>query len=211
MVREKLFQVIKRLEHNNFEVYFAGNTAGARDIFRTKILDKILISSASYGDSATMMATGALEMLKQRRSINFIETFDPADSWETKIAKRREALNVDLFLTGSNAITEAGQLINLDMIGNRVGALTFGPRYVVVFAGRNKIVKDLDAAINRIKNISAPLNAKLHTKFKVPCQTTGICSDCSSPDRICNTWSIIEKSFPANRIKIIMIDEDLGL
>lgn len=211
MIKEKLSQVIKRLEFNNFEVYFANNTDEARDFFRTKILDKTEFSSASYGDSVTLRVTGALDLLKEKESIAFIETFDPAECRETRIGKRRKALNVDLFLTGSNAITEAGQLVNLDMIGNRVAAMAFGPRYVVVFAGRNKIVKDLDAAFRRIKSISAPLNAKRHTDFKTPCQTTGICQECRSPQRICNTWSIIEKSYPAHRIKIILIDEDLGL
>jgi len=211
MSKEKLFQVIKRLEQNNFETYFAPNIAEARDIFRREILEKNDIASASYGDSETMMATGVLEVLRQNRSIAFLDTFDPADSWETRIGKRREALTVDLFLAGSNAITEAGQLVNLDMIGNRVAALTFGPRYVALFAGRNKIVRDLDAAFIRIKTISAPANAKLHTKFKTPCQVTGTCEECRSPQRICNSWTITEKSFPPGRIKIILIDEELGL
>ena len=118
-------------------------------------------------------------------------------------------MTVDLFLTGTNAITAQGQLVNLDMIGNRVVALTFGPEYVVLFAGRNKIVKDRDEAFQRIKTIAAPMNSKRHPNFILPCQKTGIFQDCRSPQRICNTWTITEKSFPKHRVKIILIDEDL--
>lgn len=96
------------------------------------------------------------------------------------------------------------------MIGNRVAPLAFGPRNVVLFIGKNKIVKDLDEALKRIRTISAPLNAKRHDDLKTPCQKAGVCSDCKSPQRICNTWTITEKSYPKNRIKIILIDEEHG-
>jgi hypothetical protein len=116
---------------------------------------------------------------------------------------------VDLFVTGSNAITVDGTLVNLDMIGNRVGALTFGPRNVIVLAGRNKIVTDLDEAMYRIKNYVAPVNAMRLDK-KTPCIKTSYCQDCKSPDRICNTWTITEKAFPPKRIKVVLVNEDLG-
>ena len=125
--------------------------------------------------------------------------------------RRRQALLVDLFLTGSNAVTESGWLVNLDMVGNRVGGITFGPRYVVLVIGRNKIVKDLDAAMARIKGYAAPMNAIRHEGWKTPCIKTSFCMDCSSPQRICNTWSITQKSYPKSRIKVILVNEDLGL
>jgi len=112
--------------------------------------------------------------------------------------------------TGSNAVTLCGKLINLDMVGNRTSAISFGPKKVVIFAGRNKIVADVTTGIERVRNVAAPLNAKRHD-FQTPCVKTGRCHDCNSPQRICNTWSIIDKCFPKSRIKVILIDEDLGL
>ena len=106
-------------------------------------------------------------------------------------------------------MTETGQLVNLDMIGNRVGALTFGPKNVIILVGRNKIVPDLDEAMFRIKNYAAPVNTMRLDK-KTPCAKTSFCGDCKSPDRICNTWTITEKSFPKKRVIIILINKDLG-
>ena len=134
------------------------------------------------------------------------EGLDAAASLE----RRRQALLADLFITGANAITEKGQLVNLDMYGNRVAGLTFGPKHVIVMAGRNKIVPDLQAAMNRIKAIAAPANTMRLDK-KTPCVKTGVCQECKSPDRICNVWTITEKSFPKGRIKVILIDDELGL
>jgi L-lactate utilization protein LutB len=204
-------KTINNLQQNNFEVFLAENLADAHKIFAEEILAKINIQSASYGDSITMHKSGALETLKQRTDIEFIDTFSHNDSWRDQIKNRKRALTTDLFLTGTNAITAKGQLVNLDMIGNRVAALTFGPRYVVLFVGINKIVENLDDAFTRIRTIAAPLNAKRHENLVTPCQKTGKCMDCKSPQRICNSWSIIEKSYPAKRIKIILINEELGL
>ena len=205
-----LQKVIRQLERNNFDVFYAENLQSARAIFENDIMKKLPIASASYADSITMQQSGALDLLKNIHSIEFIDTFSPDDSWEERIIKRKRALTVDLFLTGTNAITEQGQLVNLDMIGNRVAALTFGPEHVVLFIGRNKIVKDRDEAFQRIRTIAASMNSKRHPNFKLPCQKTGVCQDCRSPQRICNTWSITEKSYPKHRVKIILIDNDLG-
>ncbi len=209
-MRDSLENVKKQLEKNNFEVFIVQDAQVARDLFFNTILPELKVDSASYADSQTLRNTKVLEVLKTDKSIEFIDTFNKDNSWRDQINFRKRALTVDLFLTGTNAITESGLLVNLDMIGNRVAALTFGPRYVVLFIGRNKIVKDLDAAFKRIKEIAAPINAKGHTSLKIPCQATGKCSDCQSPHRICNTWTITEKSYPKHRIKIVLINEDLG-
>ena len=123
--------------------------------------------------------------------------------------RRRQSLLVDLYITGTNSITEDGTLINLDMIGNRVAALTFGPKHVIVLVGKNKIVQDMNDAMFRIKNFAAPVNTMRLDK-KTPCAKTSYCEECSSPDRICNTWTITEKSFPKGRVKVVIINEDLG-
>jgi len=98
----------------------------------------------------------------------------------------------------------------LAALHSRVGGITFGPKYVVIMVGRNKIVQNLDEAMKRIKNIAAPQNAIRHSQ-KTPCVKTSYCMDCKSPDRICNIWTIHEKSYPKGRIKVILINRDLGL
>jgi L-lactate utilization protein LutB len=198
------------LEKNNFEVFLADTPDDARDIILQEIFPKTVAKSVSWGDSLSLYSTGVLDVMKQNPEIHVIETFDDTAPREEIIERRRQALLVDLFFAGANAVTQDGTLVNLDMVGNRVGAITFGPRCVVIVAGRNKIVSDLDEAMKRVKNIAAPINAIRH-RIKTPCVKTAYCMDCKSPDRICNTWTITEKSYPKGRIKIVLINRDLGL
>jgi len=198
------------LENNNFDVFLADSPDDARYIFLEEIFPKTAAKSVSWGDSMSLYATGILDVMKQNPDLDIIETFDDAIPREEIIERRRQALRVDLFFTGTNAVTQDGMLVNLDMVGNRVGAITFGPRYVLIVVGRNKIVSDLDEAMKRIKSIAAPINAIRH-RIKTPCVKTAVCMDCKSPDRICNTWTITEKSYPKGRIKIVLINRDLGL
>ena len=158
----------------------------------------------------TFKATGLYKELKNIAEYKVLDTFDEKISLDEKNALRRQSLLVDLFITGTNAVTEAGQLVNLDMIGNRIGALTFGPKWVILLVGRNKIAADLDEAMFRVKNYAAPVNCMRLDK-KTPCVKTSYCEECKSPDRICNTWTITEKSFPKGRVKVVLINEDLGL
>ena len=208
---KKLDSCKEALSKNNFDVFIADNLQQARTIFFDEILPSLSIKTVSWGDSLTFHSTGILDELRGNKMVSIIETFADNTSREEIIERRRQALLVDLFFTGSNGVTENGQLVNLDMVGNRVAAITFGPKYVVLFIGRNKIVTGLDQAKERIKTVAAPMNAIRHTGFKTPCMKTGNCHDCSSPDRICNTWVITEKSFPKKRIKVVLINEDSGL
>ena len=157
----------------------------------------------------TFVSTGLYDTLVAHPDYEVVDTYIKDVGEEEKIELRRRSLMVDLFFTGTNAITEDGILVNLDMYGNRVAALTFGPKYVVVLSGRNKIVSDIDDAMFRIKDYAAPVNAMRLNK-KTPCVETSRCQECNSPDRICNTWTITQKSFPKGRIKVILINDDLG-
>ena len=199
------------LAANNFGAYAANDCREAKRIVLEEILPMVGPKTVSWGDSMTLHATGILKEIKQNTAIDIIETFADNVPREELIERRRQALLTDLFFTGSNALTEAGQLVNLDMIGNRTGAITFGPRNVIILVGRNKIVSDLTAAMARIKSYAAPANAIRHPGLKTPCMKTAYCMDCKSPDRICNTWTITEKSYPKGRIRVILINEDLGL
>jgi L-lactate utilization protein LutB len=201
----------KALEKNGFEVFVAADIQSAGAIFLNEILPGIEVKTAAWGDSMTFLATGVMGAIKADAGIQMIDPFDAQASPEERLARRRQALLTDLFFTGSNAVTETGLLVNLDMVGNRVAGITFGPRHVVLFVGRNKMVPTLEDAMQRVKRYAAPANAIRHPGLKTPCMKTAVCTDCSSPDRICNTWCITEKSFPKGRIKIILINQDLGL
>ena len=198
------------LEENNFSAFIAETPAEAKGIITDEILPEIKVTSVSWGDSMTLYETGILPYFKENPEIRLIETFAENISREKSMERRRKAILTDLFLTGTNAVIESGMLVNLDMIGNRVGGITFGPKFVAIVVGRNKIVSDLGEAMDRIKNYAAPANAIRHGK-KTPCVKTSYCMDCKSPDRICNVWTIHEKSHPKGRIKVILINQDLGL
>jgi len=205
----RLNELKKALEGNNFGVYIAEDAPRAEKIVLDEIIPQTGAKSICWGGSMTVVASGLYHTLKDSPDFKNIDTYDKTISMEESMERRRQGMMVDLFITGTNAITEAGQLVNLDMLGNRVASLTFGPKHVVVLAGINKIVPDLEDAMFRVKNIAAPINAARLDK-KTPCVKTSFCEECKSPDRICNTWTVTEKSFPKERVKIILIKQHLG-
>lgn len=198
------------LESNNFEVSLADNQDEACKVVLEEIIPPLNAETISWGGSMTFIATGLYKQLKDNSKFEVLDSFDKKISSQEMLERRRQSLLVDLFITGTNAVTETGQLVNLDMIGNRIGALTFGPKWVIILVGRNKITTDLDEAMFRVKNYVAPINSMRLDK-KTPCVKTSYCEECKSPDRICNTWTITEKSFPKGRVKVVLINEDLGL
>jgi L-lactate utilization protein LutB len=206
----RLTHVKESLEGNNFEAFIAETTEEAKQIMKREILPKLKdIKIVARGDSLTFEATGMLEVIKKNTTFEFLDPFEKGLPDEEIYERGRQALLSDLFFTGTNALTETGILVNLDGWGNRVAGLTYGPKYVIVTVGRNKIVPDLDNAMYRIKDYAAPVNA-MRFDAKTPCAKTSFCEDCKSPDRICSTWTITEKSFPKDRIKVILINKDLG-
>ncbi len=205
----RLQDLKKVLEGNNFEVFLAESACEAKDVVLNEILPKAGAKTVSWGGSLTFTSSGLYEVIRDNTDLEVLDTFDKKISDNEKSELRKKALLVDIFITGTNAITETGKLVNLDMIGNRVAAITFGPKAVVIMAGRNKIVPDIEHAMLRIKNYTAPVNTMRLDK-KTPCIKTSYCEDCKSPERICNTWTITEKSFPKGRVKIVLINEDMG-
>ena len=205
-----LAELKKTLEENRFEAFVAADAKEAGKIVLEEILPKLAPKSVAWGGSATFTATGLYEVLKNRKDLTVVDQYQKNLTAEQSTEIRRQELLVDLFFTGANAVTEDGQLVNLDGTGNRVAALTFGPKNVIVLAGRNKVMPDLESAMVRVKNFAAPANA-IRLKKQTPCAKTAYCEDCSGPGRIRNTWTITEKSNPKGRIKVILINEDLGL
>lgn len=208
--RTKLSDLKRKMEDNNFDVFLAYDSEQARRIVLEEIIPEIKPSSISWGTSMTFIGTGLYEILKDNPAFHIIDPYEKGISWEENVGRRRRSLTSDLFIMGANAVTEQGTLVNLDGLGNRIAALTFGPKHVIVLASRNKIVSDLEDAKKRIKNYVAPINNRRLNR-NTPCVEKASCAECRSPERICNAWSIIEKSFPKGRIKIILINDDFGI
>jgi len=205
----RLTDLAAALEKNHFNAVLCDNKAQARKLVLNELIPKIKPKTAAFGGSGTVESLEIPEALMKNPDIDVIDTFDKKLTLEEKYERRRQSLLVDLYFLGANAITEDGRLVNLDCYGNRVGALTFGPKNVIVVAGRNKLVADLSEAMNRIVNYAAPVNA-IRLNRKTPCAKTARCQDCSSPDRICNVWTVHEKCQPPGRINVVLINQDLG-
>jgi L-lactate utilization protein LutC len=197
------------LEKNQFKVLVASSKKDAVD----KILGLIpLDAKVGVGGSMTIRELGLIEALTRRgnRVVHHWLPDIPVSDW---LPFMMEAHNSDVFLCSSNAVTEDGKLVNIDSTGNRVASMIFGPKKVIVIAGKNKIVKDVDEGLKRLKEVAGPLNAKRHNLIELPCVTTGLCTDCDSPKRICRVITIMEKA--PNRVRgpnitVVLVAEKLG-
>ena len=205
----KLESVKENLEKNNFKVFIAPDAESAKNIALNDIIPQLDVKTISWGGSVSFIETGLFHELNANENLKILNTFNKNLKPEEMLELRRQSLLVDLFVTGTNAVTQSGHLVNLDLVGNRVAAIMWGPKHVLLIIGRNKICQDLEEAMLRVKNYAAVVNTMRLDK-KTPCVKTGICHDCKSPDRICNYWTITEKSFIKERIKIILVNEDLG-
>lgn len=195
----------KALETNGFEVIYTDNAKEALE----KIISLIPKGAkVGIGGSVTIREIGLVKALEKQKNQIFMDWGKPLELQE-KIKVRKEGLTSDIYLTSSNAITLQGQLVNIDGTGNRVSAMIFGPKKVIVVVGANKLVDTLDDAFARIKNITAPLNAKRLNK-NTPCALTGKCNNCNSPDRMCKITVILEKKPNLSDIIIVLVGENLG-
>ena len=208
--KQRLADLKAALEANNFEVFIADNQKAAYKIVLEEVIPQLNPKTISFGGSMTFVDSGLYKQILEHSDAEVLDTLDKSVPMKELYELRRQAMLVDLFITGTNAVTETGQLINLDMLGNRVGALTFGPQNVLLLIGRNKLVADFYEGMDRIKNYVAPTNA-MRLDMKTPCVKTSYCEECKSPARICNSWTITEKSFPKGRVKIVLINQDLGI
>jgi hypothetical protein len=210
---EEIPQVIKRLGKNNISAFYVKN--------RKEAFEKVMAmipkgSVVGYGDSLTLKQIGVVDAL-EKGDYTFLNPWKPGTSVEENIMLKRKALTSDIFVSGTNALTLDGKIVNVDGHGNRVAAMLFGPKKVIIVIGINKIVTNLEEALKKIKHKTAPLNVKRHPNFDPmpPCGINGVCSDCSSPWRICNKTVIIEREYNNNKYKpiitVIIIGEELGI
>lgn len=206
--RKLAAKVLSELEKRHFQGYFCEDRIQVPETIK-KLLPKEHV--ISWGGSTTLQECGIFDYLEENgyKTIDRALAKDRAEQLEIS----RQALLCDTFLMSSNAITEDGQLVNIDGLGNRLAALLYGPKSVIVIAGMNKVVKTLDDAIQRARTIAAPVNMQriaLLMDRKTPCVSTGSCADCKSPDSICSQLVITRLCAPQGRIKVILVNEDLG-
>ena len=192
------------LRKNGFDAQFLPD----RDAVRARVLAECeTATSVGFGGSMSIEEMKIQDALsgKGKRLLDHGRV-----PQEEKAATRLAQLTCDLFLTGTNAVTLDGCLVNLDMNGNRTNAMTFGPKKTVVVAGGQKIVADAAEAMRRIKATTAPRNTK-RLKLSTPCASSGFCENCNSPQRICRVWSIIERKPPHSDVTVLVCGEPLGL
>ncbi len=205
----RLEQAAQALRDNNFAADVYATPKEAAEHLLENVLPPDWKGSVGLGGSQTVVASGLVDMLKARPGVTVLDTYDKSKSSEELGELRRRSLLTDLFVASSNAVTMAGHLLNLDRTGNRVGGIHFGPRKVALFVGRNKLCDSMEQARERVKHLASPMNA-MRIGCRTPCVKAARCMDCKSPDRICSVWTMTEKSFPAQRIHVLLINQDVG-
>ena len=196
-------RVAEALKRRHFEAYYCPTRQEAAKQALELIPEGSVVA---WGGSETVAQLGILDTV---RKTNPVIDRDTASTQEEKIELMRKSLLCDVYLMSSNAISEDGQLFNIDGNGNRVAALVFGPKNVIIVAGMNKVTSNIDTAIERARYIAAPTNAQRFS-VQTACMSTGTCGDCLSPSSVCASMLRTRICRPAGRIKVILVGEDLG-
>ena len=203
---EKRAQVlVNNLRSRHFEAWYCDNREAALE----KALELIPEdTSVGWGGAMSAQQIGLMDRLNtgNYRAIDRDKTTTP----EERKAAMKQCLLTDVFITGANALTMDGQMVNVDGVGNRVAAIVYGPESVIVIAGMNKVVDTLEDAMRRARTIAAPMN-KQRFAAQTPCEVTSVCANCKSEGCICNQILITRNCKPAGRIKFILVGEELGL
>lgn len=196
--------MVKAFENRGFEAYYCSDKESAL----AKALELIPETDVvAWGGSVSIAEIGLLDAVKKR---NPVIDRDLAKSPEEKIEIMRKALLCDTFIMSSNAISEDGMLVNIDGNGNRVAALVYGPRQIVMIVGMNKVCQDLDSAVKRARSVAAPINAQKFGNLPTPCGKFGKCMNCNMEESICAQFLVTRRCRPVKRIKIILVGENLG-
>jgi len=203
--RAKFKTIIKNLEQRNIEGYYCDTAKDACEKAMSLIKEGSLVS---WGGSVTIREIGLIDMLGSR-NLRLLDAFRPPSPNEA-YEHFRQTLLADYFLMSTNAITLDGKLVNIDGTGNRMAAFILGPREVLVFAGANKVAESEEDALARIKTHACPGNAARLNKEKTPCAVTGKCGDCLIQECMCCHTVITRFSRMPGRIKVLLINENLG-
>lgn len=220
---ERAKVAIKNLQRKNINAQYCDNREEALRVILEMVPQG---ATVGRGDSVSIEQIGIMPELFRRKQNVIIDPFKVdadgnfVDSLEDRQRMEREIFFADVFLVGSNAVTLDGKLVNVDGHGNRVAAMVFGPRKVIIAAGVNKIVKDVNGALERIRQVAAPMNAKrIYLKRRrmefeqLPCVRTGQCVDCAHEWKICRFTVIIDSNMPyyPGRINVVLVGEELGI
>lgn len=198
-------KTLSSLEKHGFKAVYAKDKNEAKDYVLSNIQENETIGA---GGSKTLDETGILDALQDRGSTVYSSAIAQKLGKDKDKAKQ-DGLGADVYLSSSNAVTKEGDLINIDGVGNRVAGMFFGPKKVFIVAGKNKITDNPMTAVDRIKKIACPQNAR-RLKFNTPCAVNGVCKDCSSPYRMCNVTVRIQRPTIGKEIHVILIDGDFG-
>lgn len=204
-IEKRVERTIEGLNKRNMEGYFVNDEVELIELLKSLISNDSIVG---VGDSMTLFETGVIDFLRNEKYI-FLDKYEEGIIKEEKRKIYEKNFSADTFLCSTNAITESGELYNIDGNGSRVAPMLYGPKQVILVAGINKIVKDIDEAEKRVRNYSAPIDAKRLNK-NTPCTTLGYCIDCKSPSRICNDFVVIRGQFVKGRIKVIFVGKQLG-
>lgn len=204
-MEKKIKETIAQLKKNQMKGYFVQNEEELK-----ALLSRLLTpgETVGCGDSVTLEETGVFAFLRQGDYV-FYDKHQPGLTREEKRQIYLSNFSADTFITGTNAITQEGKLFNIDGNGSRIAPMIYGPKQVIVVVGVNKLVEDTAQAIERTRQIAAPLDAKRLGK-RTPCTKLGRCIDCHHEERICNDFVLIAGQFVKDRIKVIIINQDLG-
>jgi len=197
--------LIKKLKQNHMSGFYVNNKEELQKLLRALIADG---TTVGCGDSVTLEQMGVFDELRVRK-LDFLDKFDPGLTREEKREIYLKNFSADTFITGTNAVTMDGKLFNIDGNGSRVAPMLYGPRQVIVVVGTNKIAQDEKEAVERTRQIAAPMDAKRLNKA-APCVTLERCIDCRHKERICNDFVLITGQFEKDRIKVIIVNEELG-
>lgn len=196
--------LVKNLQNRHFDAYYCEDKASALE----KALELIPENaSVGWGGALSAVQIGLIDAVRNGSYQAYDR--DACNSPEERVKMMKKCLLADVFLTGANAISLDGQMVNIDGTGNRVAAIVYGPDSVIVVAGMNKVMDSLEDAVRRARSIAAPMNQQ-RFPHETPCKVTGACADCKTADCICNQILITRNCRPAGRIKFIIVGEDLG-
>ncbi len=196
---------VSALKKHGFDGHFVEDIKAAQHLVLDLVKDH---DTFGFGGSDTTRKLGVLEKLNALGKTIY-------DHWKPGISKEEDRkirigqLNCDCFFCSANAISETGEIVNVDGIGNRTGAMCFGPKKVVIVAGINKVTPDLDSAVKRIREIAAPMRAK-SLDMNTPCAQTGVCNDCNAPQRVCRITAIVHRKPSLTDISVVLINQNIG-
>ncbi|BBO91230.1 lactate utilization protein [Desulfosarcina ovata] len=196
---------ISNLNKNDFDAHYFLDVETAAN----RILEMVKpYASFGFGGSSTTRRLGVLEALRDEGKTihdHWQAGLTKAEDLEIRLAQGR----CDCFFCSANAISATGEIVNVDGIGNRTNAMTFGTRKVIIVAGMNKVTVDLESALKRIRQVAAPMRAR-SLNMKTPCAESGVCSDCRSPQRICRVTTILHRKPSLTDISVFLIGQSLG-